>query len=316
MNAHSRSSELKNDPGLAGWLGALTLAALFELAILRLFTRTAIHIPALEELQRPYAWLSDGGRYAYFAAIALLIPGLVWLTFELRNISFGAFTGALLFAAGAGLAAAGVTQPAVVDLTTLGAVVLLGLSLSRFDDWRATISPAFFVASFAAMGVYASLPTFGEGQPEWLLQFSEFAGVGFALSAPLLLGGPPTSLAVKLGGGGAAIVLLAFLGNGSTARFLLLWNIGLAGSLPAVAYAAAGGALLATIVGLMQTQRRTEALALILLICGGIGLHSTYQSGLVVVGLATLCWARRSSRPVAIEAPVVQEFPMPAVALR
>jgi hypothetical protein len=37
---------------------------------------------------------------------------------------------------------------------------------------------------------------------------------------------------------------------------------------------------------------------LVLLITGGIGLHSTYQTGLVVIGLAVLCLAAREHAAV------------------
>jgi hypothetical protein len=90
----------------------------------------------------------------------------------------------------------------------------------------------------------------------------------------------------------AAVVFAAFLGNGgATARFLLLWNEGLSGALPSVAYAGASGCLAATLVALVKARNGLAAAGPVLLVTGGIGLHSTYQSGLVITGMALLAMA-------------------------
>lgn len=274
------------------FITGLAAASTVELLILRLLTRTAIHIPALEHFQQPYAWVSDGGRYAYFVTVALLIPGLVLLAMEFGRRSAVALTGVLLFVAGAGLAAAGLSQPAVLDVATIGAVVLIATAISAAVPSRVALGPALFGASFATAGVYSTLPTIAgtgaELQSTWLLSASEYTGLGFALSTPLLLRGYVPALARWVGVGVSLLALAVFLGNGSTSRFLLLWNVGLAGSLPSFLYAAAAGALALTLVGLWRAGHQVEAAGLLLLITGGIGLHNTYQSGLVVAGLAAL----------------------------
>jgi hypothetical protein len=76
--------------------------------------------------------------------------------------------------------------------------------------------------------------------------------------------------------------------NSSTTKILLLWNFGLPGALPAIAYGLALGAFACTMAVLWRGGDRLAVAALALLVAGGIGLHSTYQSALVVTGLAVL----------------------------
>ena len=77
-----------------------------------------------------------------------------------------------------------------------------------------------------------------------------------------------------------------------------MWNQGLTGTLPAVAYAAAGALLAATLAGLLQARRFTMAAGLLLVVVSGIGLHNTYQSGLGVIGLAAMMLAAGGERMV------------------
>jgi hypothetical protein len=97
---------------------------------------------------------------------------------------------------------------------------------------------------------------------------------------------------------GAVVGVLVFAGlfrGASTAKVLLLWNEGLAGAFPSVAYALAATTLFLACAGLATTGRGMAALGVTLLVLGGFGLHSTYQSGLVVVGMATLALYSRGS---------------------
>jgi hypothetical protein len=54
----------------------LAAAALTELLIMRTFTRTAVHIPAIESMAGPYEVISDAGRFAYFVTVVLLLAAL------------------------------------------------------------------------------------------------------------------------------------------------------------------------------------------------------------------------------------------------
>ncbi len=61
--------------------------------------------------------------------------------------------------------------------------------------------------------------------------------------------------------------------------------------LPSVAYAGAAGCLAATLAALARARNGLAVAGLVLLVTGGIGLHSTYQSGLVITGMALLAMA-------------------------
>jgi hypothetical protein len=164
---------------------------------------------------------------------------------------------------------------------------------------RQALPLLWFGLGFAASGVYTALPTLAQPgttieQPGWLLEAAEVLGLGFALSAPLLVGTWSGRTARWAAVSAGVLVLVMFLGNGSTSRFLLLWNAGLSGPFPGILYAAAAGTLTLACVGLLRSGRRLEAAGLLLLVSGGIGLHSTYQSALVVTGLAALAYAAMS----------------------
>lgn len=270
-------------------LGALAVASAVELAILRLFTRTAIHIPALEQMQTPYAWLSDGGRFAYFTGVALLIPALALFALAPGRTRPIVAPAVVLFVFGAFFGLEHLGDRALVDMASMGAVAALSTGIVAFARDRRAVAPALFAVAFVAAGTYATIPDVSNAsQPEWLLRTAEYSGVAFALTTAFMAGQQRGRVPWVAGGVVAAVVMLLFLGNGSTSRFLLLWNVGLPGAFPGVVYAVAGGALAYTLASLLGARRWVEAAGLVLLLTGGIGLHSTYQSGLVVTGLAAL----------------------------
>ena len=267
----------------------LAAASLVELTILRLFTRTAIHIPALEQLQTPYAWLSGGGRFAYFVAVSLLAPALVLLCRARGRTRLLVAPATVLFLVACGLGLTAMVDRALVDIACVLAVTLLVASGAALRSFIRGAAIGLFGLAFASSATYAIIPDISRvAQPEWLLPVAEAGGLAFAFTTPLLVARRPPRAAWVTGTSVAAVVTVVFLGNGSTSRFLLLWNVGLPGYFPGVAYALAAGALALTLLGLWRDNRRLEAAGLALLITGGIGLHSTYQSGLVIAGLATL----------------------------
>lgn len=284
------------------FVGGLALASALELAILRTFTRTAIHIPALSNLQRPYEFVTEFGQYAYFVTVAMIAPVLVMLAFNLGRRGIVATVGLLLFVSVAAAAAIGAAERLWLDLATIASVTVLAVVLVfRLPDRGSALPITCFATAFVLSGSYAVVPAMAAldltfNQPIWLLDGAEASGLVFAMSSPLLLkerGDRFVHWAAAIAG---LLVLVAFIGNASTSRFLLLWNVGLSGTLPGLFYAAAAGALVFTGAGLLRAGRALEAAGLLLLLTGGVGLHSTYQSGLVVVGLATLCYACSPAR--------------------
>ena len=276
---------------------ALGIASAVELAILRLLTRTAIHIPALDQLQTPYAWLSDGGRYAYFVVIALLLPVLALLALRLGASSRLATAAVTLFVAAALGATFDVLHRAILDVATIVSIAMLVAAISlQLPKRTAAIPVASYGFAAGIAGLYVAMPSiadlgFPARQPTMLLTGAEYLAVAFAVTSPLLVARSMDRTSQWAGAGVGLMALLLFLGNGATMRFLLLWNAGLSGVLPGVVYAIAAGALALTVVALARRGAVLAAAGILLLITGGIGLQSTYQSGLVVAGLASFALA-------------------------
>jgi hypothetical protein len=273
----------------------LALAATLELAVLRTFTRTAIHIPALEAMAGPYEYVARAGRYAYFVSATLLILLLpvvafaAWRTGRLPGRAAAVAVATFLVAAALALQDSDGAWP---GLLTVGAVSLLAGAVAAAAGPRAALVAFAFALAFGASALYVVAQSPGEGLPAALsdtrlLSVAEWAGVAFALATPLLLSKRPGRRSYAAAAAVAVVVFASLLANGgSTTRILLLWNEGLSGTLPAVAYAAAAGALAVTVFGLARERQWRMAAGLCFILCGGIGLHSTYQGGLVVAGMA------------------------------
>jgi hypothetical protein len=78
------------------------------------------------------------------------------------------------------------------------------------------------------------------------------------------------------------------MAGASTLSILVLWNLGVPGWLPGIAYALALGSLVATLLSALASGRRLTAIGLVLLVAGGIGTISTYQTGLVLTAVLLL----------------------------
>jgi hypothetical protein len=170
--------------------------------------------------------------------------------------------------------------PALVTLSL--ALIVLGIA---FVHRRLAIALAVYVAAFAlasadAVGAHAT----GRN----LLWASEVVAVAAAISLFFAFRIGRDRRSARFGLAAAALTAIVLIAGASTAKILLLWNQGMTGTLPAIAYAAAVGLIAATIAGLVQQRRWLAASALLLIVLGGLGLHSTYQSGLAVIGLAGL----------------------------
>ena len=117
----------------AQWLATVLVAAsLVELMILRVGTRTAIHIPGLEEIAGPYRVFAATGRLAFFAAVVLLAVLLPYLARELlvaRQSHAAATLSIFVIFAGLGalrVIGSNVMAPAVTAIMASLAVVVLG----------------------------------------------------------------------------------------------------------------------------------------------------------------------------------------------
>lgn len=284
-------------------LAGLALASLVELLVLRTFTRTAIHIPAFAFLAEPYRVIAFSGRFAYFLSVVLLVvalPGLLWAlwrtgyaTLRIAAVALAAFTAV----SGAAAFTSEGTMP--LDLVTVSAVLVLAGAVAGLQRRGTALVTVLFAAAFALGGAHTLLQLMaqnGDGSIDGraLLSVSEVVGVSFAVASPLVVGTRLDRKSILLAALVGGVTFAIFLGSGgSTVRIILLWNEGLSGTLPSAAYALAAGALAATFSALLRTGKSLEAISIALLVSGGLGLHNTYQSALVLAGFATLLLAAR-----------------------
>ena len=278
---------------------ALAVASAIELLILRTFTRTAIHIPALEQLAKPYEAVSLFGRYSYYVAALLLVMALPVAAHALWREGDKGARAASLAVAGFAISAA-IARVAgsslAVDLLTVAAVAGTAAAAAGRLEWRAGLAVMVFTLGSVLIGGYSLLQTaVGEGANEVdarvLLYAGEAIALAFALASPWMFRAVPGRRAFIVAVVVGVVTFGMLLGNASTVKILLLWNEGLSGPYPSFFYAAGASALLATVAGLLAHGQRLTAVGFALLIIGGFGLHSTYQTGLVIAGLATLALA-------------------------
>lgn len=292
----------------------LLAATLVELLLLRSATRVAIHIPGIEEVAGPYRFVSGAGEYGYYVSAVAVIAWLgiaaaaLWRRAEPTAIAGALAVAGFLVIAGAGRAA--ILPGGAVDLATICSVVLLAGIVAGRGSWVHAGSFLAFGVAFAATASATILT--GVSGASGLLTLGEAAALVFAALLPFAVGLRLTRGLVATWVVSAIVLFGAFAGaSGSSVRILMLWNEGLTGAFAPAWYALAGGALVATIVGLLRAGRRSDCAAILLLIAGGIGLHSTHQSALVLAGLIAMpaAAAARPSAAVAEASTASTPFP-------
>lgn len=300
--SHRGQGEVAPDT-LAPLFLLLLAVAGFELLVLRTFTRVAIHIPALERLSEPYRVLTTAGRYSYYLSAVLLIVALPVIAVVLlrgRGIG-GRIAGAATagFVVIAALARVDAVDPVLVDAGTIAAVMVLAAAAATSTGSRVMLGAfavAFLGAGLPTMFQTAASQGMAEIESGWMIWVAEGAALVFAVALGFagrsMLSRRAWAVAVLAG----LLTFTMFIGNGSTVRILMLWNGGVGGHLPAVLYAVAAAGVAAGIIGYVRSGRLLMAAGIALLFIGGIGLHSTYQSGLVIAGLGLLAWPVAAAR--------------------
>lgn len=272
---------------------ALAVAALLELALVRVGSRTAIHLPAFPELRRPYEAVVAFGNVALDVAQALAILALVlvvvdaWRSGTPRGRLVASV--AVAFLATASSTRLGWGPPGVWQAATVGIVVALAAGAA---GGRGAGVIACFGIAWLALGLHTALQGLGfelHSAGRWLLWVGEAAGVAVPFAA--VLSAPPRSRNAWLAAAGVGLLVGGAMAapSGWTARFLTLWNLGVAGSFPAAVYGAAAAAGTAALIGGYRAAWPVAPLFL----AGGLGLHNTYQSALVVTGLARMALPAR-----------------------
>lgn len=291
------------DNDLARWLAGVTLvAALIELVLLRLVSRTAIHIPGIEEVAGPYRLVAAAGRYTYYAATVLVTITLALLARRLlRQGHRGDATAIGVIIVASVAARLGLIDHTALAMATAASLVVLIVGIigahPRLGTPVGLFGAAFLVASVHAIA--QDLSGSGDLQPRSTIALLVAAeALLFAAVLTLARAVPPTRHSdIVLGAAVAITVFGVLVASPATIKVLMLWTIGLPGYFPAAVYAIVAGLLTSTLRAALRDDRDL-AVGLGLLMAGGIGLHNSYQTALVVCGLALLrLWAAEAPTP-------------------
>ena len=289
----SRSRESLPMAGLPSLLGFMVLV---ELVLLRTGTRTLIHIPGLGRFETPIGILAEVGRLAYYLAVVFVVATLAALAHHglraktRRQMVGGA--GALVMLVASGVGRLGVLPAHVVGWTSLA--VLVAVTASAWQG-RRSLPVGLFVLGSVAAG-WAVLGQEGGGslsgrQVDSLVISAEIFLVLAAITAPLLVQARPGKLAVLAGIGVTVLTAGALTAGSSTVSILVLWNLGVPGWLPGIGYAVALGSLATTLWSALESGDRLTAIGLVLLVGGGVGVISTYQTGLVLTAVLLMAYS-------------------------
>lgn len=275
---------------LAGWLG---LVVIVELVLLRTGTRTLIHIPGLGRFDTSIGLLSEAGRLAYFLAVVLVITVLVYLghmAWTGGTVAGRALTAVIsAFLVTALLGRIGVVTAAAVAWVSV--VVLVAVLALIWSGLR-----SLPVAAFVAASVSASWSILGQGLGPGVsgrtVDIAVVLSEGLLLLAlattPLIVIGKVRAPAVIAGVVVFVLVGAGFWAGGSTLSILTLWNLGVPGWFSPIAYGFAFGGLVVALGSALADRRVTIAAGLVLLVAGGVGSISTYQTALALTAVILL----------------------------
>lgn len=278
----------------------LMIAVLVELTLLRTGTRTLIHIPGLGRYDVSIGVLSEVGRLAFYLAVVLVVATLTYLgwiclaTHSTAGRLVGAFTWAFIVIAGLGRL--GVVTEATVAWSALA--LMIGVLTATWGGAR-SLPVAFFVvaSSFATWSVLGQGDGGGlSGQAvDTAVVLAEAFLILTGVSAPLLVRGKATKSALIAGLATVFVVAAGFSVGGSTLAILTLWNLGVPGWFAPIAYGIALGGLVFTLWSAIANRMIPTACAIVLIVGGGVGPISTYQTALAMTAVILLGVTRLES---------------------
>lgn len=288
-------------------LGLLAISVSAEFLLLRTGTRALIHIPGLAGLEMPIRALAEAGRFAYFLAVVLVV--VVLLRFVSRGArSRNARDRTTAFLVVGFLAAAIGARWGVIPGVAVGWVSMAVVAAVTALSVRGARSAPVVVFALSSTAAAWSVLAQGDGgglsgaTVDGLVLISEVLLVLAAFASPWLPGARPTRSSVIVGIVTTLVTAGAFAAGGSTLSIIVLWNVGVPGWLPGITHALALGALATSVWSCLSGRHHTTALGLMLLVAGGVGVISTYQTGLVLAGLLLIAEPRdQITSPVAAE---------------
>lgn len=271
--------------------GSLGVVALVELVLLRSGTRTLVHIPGLGRYDVSIGVLNEVGRMAYYLSVVLLVATLGYIGYSLWRVGTlparAASAFAIFFLLMAAAGRMGVVTVPVVGWFSLTATVAIAAIA-----WRGvrSIPIGLFIASWSI----AAWSVLGQGVGGGLSGRSVDVSIVVAESL-LILAGVTAPLLARRGVGRPGLVagVVAFVAvaagfslGGSTLAILALWNLGVPGWFSPLAFGLAFGGLVTATWSSLAAGERLTAVSIGLLVAGGVGTISTYQTGLVLAAIA------------------------------
>ncbi len=290
---------------LTTWLG---LAVVLELVLLRTGTRTLIHIPGLGRFEVPIGVLNEVGRFAFYLSLVLVVATLAyvgWSCWTRRTVP-GRLVGGFVWAflAVAGLGRFGMVSDSVVAwfalFTMVGALVVTWNGVRSIPI--ALLVTASAIATWSVLGQGT-----GGGLSGRAVDFSTVTAEALfilaGVTAPLLVTGRVTKSGLIAGLVVVVVMSAGFSVGGSTLAILTLWNLGVPGWFAPIAYGFALGGLVITLWSAISDRMATTTCGVVLMIAGGVGPISTYQTALALTAVILLGIAEHES-PVGSVSPV------------
>lgn len=259
--------------------------------MLRTGTRTLIHIPGLGRYEPYIGVLSELGRFAYYVAVVLVIATLIYLS----RVAWISGTTPRKTAAGLiwsflAMAIAGRIEMVANSAVAWGsAIVLVGLLALTWTGVR-----SLPIALFVAASAVASWAVLGQGSGGGLsgatidiaIVVAEGLLILAAVTTPLLLTEKIGRSAVIAGSLTGVLFVAGFSVGGTTLSILTLWNLGVPGWFSPIAYGLALMSLTVTLWSAISSRDTTVAGVVVLLLAGGVGPISTYQTALAIAAVA------------------------------
>lgn len=275
---------------LVVWLSAAVVA---ELMLLRTGTRTLIHVPGLDRFSTAIDVVGEAGRLAYYVSAVLVAAtlgraGWLWLRGSGRA---GPVVGGLCWSVLVllGFARLSILPPSMVGWLSLGA--MLSVAAITWSGVK-SVPAVLFVAAAAAVWWSVLGQGAGGGLTGSAVEVSVLAAevslVLAGITAPVLVRGRITMPALVAGIVAAIVISSASRFGGSTVGILTLWNLGVPGWLPPVAWGLALGSVVVTTWSAMSSGLGHIAGASILMVAGGVAPISTYQTALSVTAIVLM----------------------------